>query len=500
MLFILIFAMLNFSIQFTTPPKRPNIIVIISDDHPYQIISAYGSKIAKTPNIDRLYKEGAIFQRSYVTNSICGPSRAVFLTGKYSHKNGFKDNDFSSFDGSQQTFIKLLGQSGYQTAWIGKWHLGSLPEGFSYWTILPDQGRYYNPEFIGMDGGKYVAKGYASNVIEDFSEDWINKRDKEKPFCLVIGHKAPHRTWIPDTLDLGMYDTKKFPLPTSFYDDYKGRRTAGENHLSISETIQLDYDLKVNTKEFDKDFYDEKVRSRLKKYYSAVSEDFESKKLTGRDLIEWKYQRYMIDFLNTSNSVDRNVGKLLSCLDKNKLMENTIVIYMSDQGSYLGEHGWIDKRWMYEESFRTPMLIRYPGVIKPGTSYGQMVMNLDIASTLLEVADVKIPKDLQGESLVLIFTNPRKTIHDAIYYHYYEPNHKVPPHIGIKTSRYKLIYFYETTKAWEFYDEEKDPQELYNGIDDKENAQVIKELKKQLDFLIDKYDDQEAKDKLKQGL
>lgn len=480
--------------------RRPNIIIVISDDHPYQIISAYGSAIAKTPQIDRIAKEGAIFQHAYVTNSICGPSRAVFLTGKYSHKNGFKDNDFSRFDSSQQTFMKLLGQSGYQTAWIGKWHLVSNPRGFDYWTVLPDQGRYYNPEFISMDGSKYVAGGYATNVIEDYAEKWIGQRDQSKPFCLVIGHKAPHRTWIPDTLDLGLYDSHQFALPSNFYDDYTNRKVAQKNNLTIDKTIQLDYDLKVNTKEFDKDFYTDKQRERLKKYYKSVSDEFNAKNLSGKELIEWKYQRYMVDFLNTSHSIDRNMGRLLDYLDAHHLAENTLVIYMSDQGAYLGEHGWIDKRWMYEESFRTPMLMRYPGKIKPGTSYGQMILNLDLAPTLLEVSGVAVPEDMQGESMVKLFDDKKKILHDAVYYHYYEPNHKVPPHLGIKTDRYKLIYFYDQLNSWEFYDIENDPQEMKNGINDKKNARIIEQMKKRLLKLIDEYDDQEAKVKLKGGL
>ncbi len=390
--------------------QRPNIVLIISDDHAYQAISAYGSNLVQTPNIDRIANEGAIFKKAYVTNSICGPSRATIITGKYSNKNGFKDNEHSSFDGSQNTFIKELTKSGYQTAWIGKWHLETQPQGFTYWQILPGQGQYYNPDFLMMDGSTKRLDGYASNVIEDVSETWLNKRDTSKPFCLVIGHKATHRTWMPDTADLGMFDNKTFYLPHNFYDDYAGRQAAAVQDMTIEKTMIMGYDLKIfqneeaENKEGSIKRMNAAQRKKFDEYYQPIIADFKSKNLSGKALTEWKYQRYMKDYLSTAASLDRNLGRTLDYLDKNNLAGNTIVIYMSDQGFYLGEHGWFDKRWMYEESFRTPMVMRYPGVVKRGTVNNDMVMNLDIAPTVLSAAGVHIPNDMQGESYMPLLT------------------------------------------------------------------------------------------------
>ena len=496
---VIIFLSLFISFE-AIAQKRPNIIIIVSDDHAYQAISAYGSKLTKTPGIDRIAKEGVIFNKAYVTNSICGPSRAVILTGKYSHKNGFKDNVTTRFDSSQNTFIKELTRSGYQTAWIGKWHLQALPQGFTYWQVFPGQGSYYNPDIIMMDGSRKRLPGYASNITEDLSEQWLNERDKNKPFCLVIGHKAPHRMWQPDTSDLGMFDSVKFPLPHDFYDDYKGREAAKVQDMSIEKTMRMDYDLKMYDsaiKEFSILRMNPRQRAKSDAYYEKVHADLKSRNLTGKALIEWKYQRYMKDYLSTAASMDRNIERTLDYLDKTGLTDNTIVIYVSDQGFYLGEHGWFDKRFMYEESFRTPMIMRYPEKIKAGSTNNDLIMNLDIGPTILEAAGVKVPGDMQGKSFLPMVTSNTGTKpkwRDAIYYHYYENGeHSVSPHFGIRTKRYKLIRFYTRVNTWELYDLEKDPHEMKNIYGNKGTENITITLKKQLGDLIDHYEDDEAK-------
>lgn len=491
--FLLVFV---YASLLSIAQKKPNIIIIVSDDHAYQTISSYSSKLMQTPNIDRIAKEGVLFNKAYVTNSICGPSRAVLLTGKYSHKNGFKDNEHSRFDGSQNTFIKALRKSGYQTAWIGKWHLETEPQGFDFWQILPGQGQYYNPDFLMMDGGKKRMEGYVSNVVEDVAENWLNKRDTAKPFCLVIGHKATHRTWIPDTSDMGRFDKVTFPLPHNFYDDYTGRQAAKVQDMTIAKTMIMGYDLKM----FEGDIKDGNItrmnaaqRARFDAYYQPIEADLKAKNLTGNALTEWKYQRYMRDYLSTAASLDRNIGRTLDYLDKHNLTPNTMVIYVSDQGFYMGEHGWFDKRFMYEESFRTPIVMRYPGVIKPGTTSNNLVMNLDIAPTVLHAAGVTIPKDMQGESMLPLLQKKAQG-RNALYYHYYENGeHSVSPHFGIKTGRYKLIRFYKRVNGWELYDLEKDPQEMQNLFGKEGYEKITNDLHRRLLQLIDKYEDDDAK-------
>ena len=483
-----------------TAQQKPNIIIIISDDHAYQSISAYGSKLMQTPNIDRIANEGAIFQKAYVTNSICGPSRAVILTGKYSHKNGFKDNEHSKFDGSQDSFIKQLSANGYQTAWIGKWHLETQPQGFSFWQILPGQGSYYNPDFLMMDGTKKRIPGYVSNVVEDIAENWLNDRDNSKPFCLVIGHKATHRTWIPDTSDMGMFDKVNFPLPHNFYDNYYNRKAAAVQDMTIAKTMIMGYDLKMfddNTTE-NKDGNIARMnaaqRAKFDAYYKPIETDLKGRNLSGNALTEWKYQHYMRDYLSTAASLDRNIGRTLDYLDKHGLTKNTLVIYMSDQGFYLGEHGWFDKRWIYEESFRTPMVMRYPGVIKPGTIDNHFVLNLDIAPTVLSAAGISVPKDMQGKSILPLLADKNAKGRNDIYYHYYENGeHSVSPHFGMRNNRYKLIRFYERINNWELYDLQKDPHEMNNLFGKKGYEKVVADLRKKLDTLIAQYEDDDAK-------
>ncbi|MEO6683592.1 MAG: sulfatase [Ginsengibacter sp.] len=485
--------------------KKPNVVMIISDDHAYQTISAYGSKLMNTPNIDRIANEGARFDKAYVTNSICGPSRAVILTGKYSHKNGFKDNENSRFDGSQDSFIKQLTRNGYNTAWIGKWHLESTPEGFSYYNILQGQGQYYNSNFISEKEGLHIKNGYVANVIEDEAEKWLDERDTTKPFCLVIGHKNTHRAWIPDLQDMGEFDDREFPLPANFYDNYTGRKAAEIQDMTISKTMVMGYDLKMfQTKEAaDMEGSVKRMtadqRAKYDAYYDPIRKDFFSKKLSGNELTEWRFQRYMKDYLATARSLDRNIGRTLDYLDRNNLAENTLVIYISDQGFYMGEHGWFDKRFMYEESFRTPMMMRWPGVIKPGSTFNDFVMNLDIGPTILDAASVPVPEDMQGRSILPVIK--KEFNRDAMYYHYYEKGeHNVSPHFGIRTNRYKLIRFYDKVNAWELFDLKNDPREIHNLYGQKKLATITKNLSAQLEQLIKKYEDDEALEILKSSI
>ncbi|HVI43448.1 MAG TPA: sulfatase [Chitinophaga sp.] len=468
--------------------KQPNIIVILSDDHAYQAISAYGSRLTQTPNIDRIAREGAIFRNAFVNNSLCAPSRATLLTGKYSHSNGLTINDFSQpFNVKQQLFTRILREHNYQTAWIGKWHLQSLPDGFDYWQLLPDQGRYYNPDFITMNKDTVQHTGYVTNIITDITFDWLNRRDTSKPFCVIVGEKATHREWSPDLQDLGAFDHVKFPEPHDFRDDYKGRKAAADQDMSIAKTMQFTYDLKLHIN-YKKDHPYKKMNAaqqeKFSAYYSqAVDKDFDAHHYTGDSLVSWKYQRYMKDYLSTAKSLDRNIGRILHYLDSTGLSRNTIVIYMSDQGFYLGEHGWFDKRFMYEESLRTPFVMRYPGVIKPGTKVDALVANVDVAPTLLQAAGIAAPADMQGASLLpVVKGKPAPAAwRKAVYYHYYEfGTHHVYPHFGVRTDRYKLIRFYGPIDSWEFYDLKKDPHEMHNSYSDKANSSVISELQREL--------------------
>ena len=482
------------------PAERPNILFILSDDHTGQAISAYGSKIAQTPNIDRLAKEGALFQNMFVANSICGPSRATLLTGKYSHLNGFKNNGKDKFDPRQQTVAKLLQRGGYQTAWIGKWHLGTTPVGFDYWKIPPGQGDYYNPDFIGPTNDTVRHEGYMTELITQFSLDWLNKRQKDKPFMLVIGEKATHRTWVPDLPDLGRFDNVDFPMPETFSDDYAGRLAAQDQDMSIRKTMNLAHDLKVHA-DYKRNGNYNRFTPAQKQIFQAyyddkITKEFDEKKRTGEELTRWKYQRYMRDYLSTAASLDRNIGKILDYLEQTSLAKNTVVIYGSDQGFYLGEHGWFDKRFMYEESFKTPFLVRYPGVTKPGSVVKELAMNIDWAPTLLDVAGLNVPAEMQGKSLkpLLAAKTPATPWRDAVYYHYYEfpQPHHVAPHFGIRTGRYKLIRFYGPRDAWELYDLREDPHELKNRYGEKGYEQLTATLKKKLTTLARQYKDDEA--------
>jgi arylsulfatase A-like enzyme len=467
--------------------KRPNIIFIMTDDHASHALSCYGSKINKTGNLDRLAKEGMLFNNCFCTNSICAPSRAVILTGKHSHINGVIDNR-KKFDGSQQTFPKLLQQAGYETAMIGKWHLKTDPTGFDYWSVLIGQGPYYNPPMKTPDGTvKYT--GYTTDIITLLALDWLqHKRDKDKPFCLMYQHKAPHRNWQPGPEHLTMYDDVTIPEPDNLFDDYTNRgRAAKEQDMSIAKTMTQG-DLKLTA---PRNLTPEQ-KKRWDAAYEPKNEAFRKANLQGKDLIRWKYQRYIKDYLRCIASVDDNVGDLLEYLDESGLAENTVVVYTADQGFYLGDHGWFDKRFMYEESLRMPLLVRYPKEIKAGSVNDDLVQNLDFAPTFLDFAGIDKPADMQGQSLrPLLRGKTPKRWRNSIYYHYHEypAVHSVKRHYGVRTKRYKLIHFYHDIDEWELYDLEKDPREMKNVLDEAAYADIVKELKVELKRLRKKYKD-----------
>ncbi|MEX2174458.1 MAG: sulfatase [Pirellulaceae bacterium] len=470
--------------------ERPNILFIMADDHAYQAISAYGSNRNQTPNIDRLAKEGMRFDRAFVTNSICGPSRAVILTGKYSHLNGFHDNSGRAwFNGKQQTAPKLLQAAGYNTAVIGKWHLNSEPTGFDHWHILIGQGPYYNPR-MQTPGGIVAHDGYTTDIITDVALDWLkNKRDKAKPFCLLYQHKAPHRNWQPAPRHLDKYQDEKIPEPDTLFDDYSGRaKPAAENQMSVAEHL-TPHDLKL----VPQPGLTPEQQANFDKAYGDENEELKQKqaKLTPKQQTQWNYQRYAKDYLRCIDAVDENVGRMLDYLDESGLAENTLVIYTSDQGWYLGEHGWYDKRWMYEESFRTPLLVRWPGKVKAGSTSNEMVMNLDFAETFLDVAGLPVPADMQGKSIAPILKGETPADwRKSVYYHYYEfpQPHHVHPHTGVRTERYKLIHFY-TIDQWELFDLEKDPREMKSVYDDPAYATVVADMKEELKRLKEQYKD-----------
>ncbi len=482
---------------------RMNILFIMSDDHSYQTISAYDNRFINTPNIDRIGNEGVIFTNSFVANSISGPSRACALTGKHSHKNGYMNNIDCTFDSAQMTFPKLLQKAGYETAIIGKWHLISTPAGFDYWDILPGQGDYYNPKFI-ENGKEKQIEGYVTNITTDLALNWLESReDKEKPFCLMLHHKAPHRTWMPDLCDLGRFDSIDFPIPETFFDVYENRVAAQQQEMTISKHMDLVYDLKLADKENEiHSSYLEKwgrllynnLNDEQKKqwdaYYDPIIDDFKRQNLSEEALSLWKYRRYMSDYLSVIHSLDRNIGRVLDYLDETGLSENTLVVYVSDQGFYMGEHGWFDKRFMYEESFRTPLLMRLPKG-KRGT-IDQLVQNIDYAPTFLELAGVEIPEEIQGKSLLpLLKGDDVNDWRTSLYYHFYEypSEHAVKRHYGIRTERYKLIHFYNDIDIWELYDLQMDSNEMNNIYDEK--SALCDSLKRELNVLRKHYEVEE---------
>jgi len=498
--FIFVFVVF-ISCSIEQEQKQPNILFIMSDDHAFQAISAYNDKLIETPNIDQIASEGIMYNKAFVTNSICAPSRAVILTGKFSHLNGVKGNS-EVFDGSQQTLPKLLKANGYETAIVGKWHLKSQPTGFDYWNVLPGQGDYYNPDFI-KNGKDTVYQGYVTNIISKLSIDWLKKREKHKPFFLMMHHKAPHRSWMPAIKNLTLFDDKKFPLPDNFYDDYDGREGLKTQKLTVKNHMDIRMDFKVPCNECDTgavnfwapgeywrrlDRLNPEERKSWEEAYKKEEMEFWQVKEDEEKYDRWKYRRYMEDYLRCIASVDESVGEVLEFLKENGIDKNTVVIYTSDQGFYLGEHGLFDKRFMYEEALRTPLMIKYPVEISQGTLSDKLVQNLDIAPTLLELAGVEIPADMQGASLQKTWKNPTEW-RDAIYYHFYEKGWGVSPHYGIRTERYKLIRYYDFIDSWELYDLEKDPKEMSNLYGIQENIEIQKELHARLTELQRQYKD-----------
>ncbi len=483
--------------------KPYNIVYIMTDDHTAQMMSCYDTRNIETPNLDRIANDGVRFTNSFVANSLSGPSRACMFTGKHSHANGFTDNTTCVFDGSQQTMPKLLQQAGYQTAIVGKWHLESLPTGFDYWEIVPGQGDYYNPDFITMNNDTIRKEGYITNIVTDMGIDWMeNQRDKARPFCLFIHHKAIHRNWLPETKYLTDYEDKTFPLPDNFFDNYEGRVAAASQEMSIYKNMDLIYDLKMlkNGKDSPlKERYlsyigrmNPEERKAFDNFYAPIITNFYKRNLRGKELAEWKFQRYMRDYAKTIKSLDDNVGRVFDYLKEHNMLENTLVIYTSDQGFYMGEHGWFDKRFMYEESMHTPLIMHLPKGLDKRGDIPQLVQNIDYAPTFLELADIKIPEDIQGVSLVpLLKGEVPKDWRKALYYHFYEypAEHMVKRHYGIRTDRYKLIHFYNDIDEWELYDLKEDPAEMHNIYGKQGAEEIVKDLRAELLRLQEQYND-----------
>jgi arylsulfatase A-like enzyme len=473
-------------------PRRPNILFIMADDHASQAIGCYGSRLNRTPGIDRIAREGIRFGNCFCTNGICAPSRAVILTGKYSHLNGVRDNAVA-FDGAQTTFPKILRAAGYETALLGKWHLKSDPTGFEHWAILPGQGEYYNPDLIEM-GGTTRRPGYVTDILTDLAADFLKSgRDPSRPFLLMLHHKAPHRNWQPAERHLDMYDDADVPEPPTLRDDYATRsRAAFEQEMTIRDHMTLDSDLKLGP---PPERMDEAQKAAWEKAYGPKREAFRKAGLSGEGLLRWKYRRYLQDYLATIAAVDESVARMLDVLDETGLAEDTLVVYCSDQGFFLGEHGWFDKRFMYEESLRMPLLMRLPGRVRPGTVNGDIVSNLDFAPTFLDAAGLGKPGAMQGRSFwPLLLGRSAAGWPASFYYHYYEfpAVHMAKRHYGVRTTRYKLIHFYYDIDAWELYDLEKDPLELRNVYDDAAYAPVRRGLEAELRRLQAFYRDSDA--------
>lgn len=475
--------------------KKPNILFIMTDDHAMAAISAYQgflAEVAPTPNIDRIANEGMRFNNMFCTNSICGPSRASILTGKYAHVNGFfKNEGGGDFNGAQQTFPKILQKNGYETAVIGKWHLGTAPTGFDYYKVLfnkEGQGSYYNPVFEMANDNIVEEKGkYSTTIIKEDAINWLkNRKDKEKPFMLMYQFKAPHRPWDPGPGYEDYLSDVTLPYPKTFNDDYKGRKAAKDAWMKIDGHMNRK-DVKIKP---PKGLSEEELIT-WNKYGNNEGEFWTpDEKMTDEERKNWKYQRYLKDYLRVVKGVDDAIGEMLNHLDKSGLAENTIVVYTSDQGFYLGEHGWFDKRFMYEESMHMPLLVRYPNKIKAGSVNNELILNIDYAPTLLEIAGIKSPADIQGKSFATVLENKnKKPFRDAVYYHYFEYPywHHVQPHYGIRTDRYKLIHYYYDMDEWELFDLEKDPNEVNNIYSNSENKQLIADLKIRLEEVKKEY-------------
>ena len=503
---LLIALFLTFSALASGAKKQPNILFIFTDDHALSAISAYEgryAKIAPTPNIDRIAKEGAIFRNSFCANSLCGPSRACILTGKHSHINGFLSNSGKPLDQSQWTVSKALKKSGYSTAIIGKWHLESHPQGFDYIDIYNGQGEYYNPVFIGTDRSKKKVHGYSTDIVTEKAIAWLDRRDKTKPFFLMCQHKAPHRNWAPALRHLDAFNGVHIPEPETLFDDYSNRSSAlKRNKMEIDRDFSWSYDLRLRKDEvkgvkLPGNFHygpkqykrmDAAQRKAWNAHFGPLNKQFIKEFKAGKyknhkDLVRWRYQRFLRMYLATVKGVDESVGTLLKYLDDHGLAENTVVIYSSDQGFYLGEHGWFDKRWMFETSLKMPFLIRWPGVIKPGSKPDAMIQNIDYAPTFMEIAGGTVPPEVQGKSIVPILKDPTKEIRKSIYYAYYENGgHGVPRHSGVRTKRYKLFYL-PNTQEWQMFDLVKDPHEMKDLSKNPEYAPIKKKLMTELERL-----------------
>jgi arylsulfatase A-like enzyme len=492
------------------PASRPNIVFIFSDDHAPHAIGAYNGwlkSVNPTPNIDALAASGMLFRNSFCTNSICGPSRAVIQTGKHSHKNGFMSNG-NSFDWDQQTFPKLLQQAGYATALFGKSHLQGKPQGYDDWKVLPGQGLYYNPDLITPEGRVRV-EGHCTDVVTDLAVAWLKDgRDAAKPFMLMVQHKAPHRNWMPALRHLPLYADTDMPEPNTLFDKWHDNAPPARfqeleidrhMHLNFDLFVDLTPDFKANEAEGGSDRSAWQNMQRMspeqlaawRAFYGPEDEAFHQAGLTADGLVRWKYQRYVKNYLRCVRGVDESVGIIMKTLEDQGLADNTVVIYSSDQGFYIGDHGWYDKRWMYEESLKMPLIVKWPGVTEAGAVNEHLVQNLDYAETFLEMAGAAIPEDMQGKSLVpLLEGKTPADWRESIYYHYYEyPSvHMVPRHYGVRNQRYKLMHFYQFDE-WEFYDLETDPDELQNRYDDPEYADEVAAMKVELERLRTVYED-----------
>ena len=511
---ILIFVFVSCENPKVERQERPNILFIMADDHAYQAISAYSDKLIQTPNIDRIADEGILFTNACVTNSICAPSRATILTGKHTHINGKIDNKMP-FDTTQITFPQLFQNAGYETAMYGKLHFGNNPKGVYDFMILPGQGNYINPKFITPKGDTTIT-GYVTDIITDLTINWLDKkRDKAKPFMMMYLHKAPHRPWWPSPEKFKEFTKKTFPEPATLFDDYSNRGTAAKSaEMNLLKHMRYGHDSKIRSETIKgmrvvKPDVPPKNWDGIQGSYGRANEEqkalydpvidsintwFKTNWPTMNDeqKMKWKYQRYMQDYLGCISSVDDNVGRVLDYLDESGLAKNTMVIYTSDQGFYLGEHGWFDKRFIYDESFKTPLMIRWPNEITPGTTNDEMVQNLDFAQTFLEAAQINVPSDMQGESLIpLLKGDTEQWNRDAVYYHYYEypAVHMVKRHYGIVTKEYKLVHFYNDVDEWELYDRKKDLQEMKNVYHDPAYATIASKLHNELNELRIKYKD-----------
>ena len=493
-------------------PAQPNILFIMSDDHAYQAISAYSDRLIETPHIDRIAREGMRFTNACVANSICAPSRATILTGKHSHLNGKIDNRMP-FDTTNVTFPQLFQEAGYQTAMFGKLHFGNNPKGVDDFMILPGQGFYINPRFITPQGDTTIT-GHVTEIITDLTLDWLrDRRDTDRPFLLTYLHKAPHRPWWPSPEKFAEFADRSFPEPANLFDDYANRGTAARtaemhllHHMMYShdskvrpETIAEMGGVQPEVPEFPGSFYRQYRRANddqealYNPVLEKINEDFRNHwpQMTDEEKMRWKYQRYLQDYLACISGIDDQVGRVLDYLDSTGLAENTIVIYTSDQGFYLGEHGWFDKRFIYDESFKTPLLVRWPGVVEAGSVSDAMVQNLDFAPTLLHAAGLDTPDDMQGESLMPLLTGEGSWNRNAVYYHYYEypSEHMVKRHYGIVTREYKLTHFYYDIDEWELYDRLNDTAEMRNVYHDPAYQDVVDSLHQELADLREYYRD-----------